>query len=86
MAKWHFQHANIAKISDNPCARSLILRCVNKNYEAVVLYPAIKSSKHRGFANVEGMVGTFIEGADGKMRPALCGGHDIGKLRDTVLR
>ena len=51
---------------------------MNKNYEAVVLYPAIEKSRQLGFAYVEGMVGTFIEGADGKMRPALCGGHDTG--------
>ena len=68
------------------CASSFVLRCVNKNYKAVVFYPAIKVSRRKGFAYVAGMVGTFIEGANGKMQPALCGGHDIGKLRDTVLR
>ena len=89
VAKCHYQHATIAKISDNPCARSFVLRCVNKNYQDVVLYPALPCSTQpcaagfRGFADVVGMVGTFIEGADGKMRPALCGGHDIGRLRDT---
>ena len=56
-------------------------RCVNSNYESVVFYPAIGKSITRGYAIVEGMVGTFIEGADGKMRPALCGGHDTGMAR-----
>ena len=51
---------------------------MNENYEAVVFYPAIEISRKRGHAFVEGMVGTYIEGPDGKMRPALCGGHDTG--------
>ena len=58
--------------------RAFLPRCVNSNYESVVFYPAIGKSITRGYAIVEGMVGTFIEGADGKMRPALCGGHDTG--------
>ena len=48
-----------------------------------MFYPAIKVSRQKGFAYVAGMVGTFIEGADGKMHPALCGGRDTGGLRDT---
>ena len=58
---------------------------MNKNYKAVVFYPAIKVSRRKGFAYVAGMVGTFIEGANGKMQPALCGGHDTGRLPDTYM-
>ena len=54
---------------------------MSENYKDVVFYPAIQKSKERGFAIVEGMVGTFIEGADGKMRPALCGGRDTGMVK-----
>ena len=53
---------------------------MNSNYESVVFYPAIGESIWRGYAVIEGMVGTYIEGADGKMRPALCGGHDTGRF------
>ena len=34
----------------------------------------------RGYANIEGMVGTYVEGPEGKMQPALCGGRDKGKV------
>ena len=32
------------------------------------------------------MVGTYVEGPKGKMQPALCGGHDKGKVKKNVLR
>ena len=60
------------------CIILFTLRCVNQNYEETVFYPAIEISRKRGYSIVEGMVGTYIEGTDGKMRPAVCGGHDTG--------
>ena len=42
-------------------------------------------TENRGPAPIEGMVGTYIEGADGKMRPALCGGRDT-RFKDLILR